>query len=139
MLHTAKKPRYISKEKRADFSTEMVVEIGSALFASGSFTDYHFELYDIYPSFLFTLRTVQREFYKGGIFIDFSPCLAPADRTVYPPRAFLIVVHFMYLRYGRSSVLNIRLLPFCMLLFNYHFRYSRTAFAIASANSNVSY
>ena len=69
-------------------------EAGSALSASGSFAQYHFQLYDINPYFLLALRAVQRKFHKDSILIHLRSCFTSADWTMNPQRVFLIVTHF---------------------------------------------
>ena len=59
-------------------------EAGSAFNASGSFAQYHFQLYDINPYFFLALRTVQRKFNEDSILIYFCSRFTSADWTMYP-------------------------------------------------------
>ena len=60
------------------------------IFMSGSFAQYHFQLYHIHSNLIFTLRTIQREFHKNRFFINFCSRFSPAHRTTYPKRFCLI-------------------------------------------------
>lgn len=96
-------------------------------FMSGSFAQYHFQLYYINHNFLLALGAIKREFYKNGICVNLCSCFPTADRTMNPERILSIVAHF----YTSNDGIALRQAP------GFHLISGLAIFATKKSNTDI--